>query len=289
MDGEDRSIKRSRMFTPPAKGGARSTDPALRNLSGADQAPAVRQSNPILFYPSPTKEQMNHENAVFRKIIEETQQTAIKYAEVRNEQYKEAAQRYSNYAKDVCRFEVRQTEEMAHNQMSSSLNMLKTIAGHEIAQNRDALAAEANVHIQKQKMEIVEEAKQFLTAYTYNAQRIFQEHNQVATEEFRVYDQKTQMQQEQLSEMWTELYTEGQSMRSICGNANALRAELKSIQIKEELTASRIKISYFETSNAKEENIHLEQKLKALVDEHQAELQDRDEQIDIMQSDMRRR
>ena len=131
MDGEDRIIKRSRMFTPPSKGGARSTEPALRNASGAEPVPAVRQSNPVLFYPSPTKEQMNHENAVFRKIIEETQQTAIRYAEVRNEQYKEAAQRYSNYAKDVCRFEVRQTEEMAHNQMSSSLNMLKSIASHD--------------------------------------------------------------------------------------------------------------------------------------------------------------
>ena len=44
---------------------------------------------------------------------------------------------------------------------------------------------------------------------------LFEEHNHAATEEFRVYDQKTQKQQEQLAEMWTELYSEGQSMRTI--------------------------------------------------------------------------
>ena len=132
---EDRSLKRYRMQTPPTKAGARSADPISRHMSVADQNPALRQAQPVQFYPSPTKAQMHHENATFRKVVEENQQTAIKYAEWRNEQFKDAAQRYANYAKEVCQFEVNQTEEMAQSQMTSSLNMLRNLASQEIKQN----------------------------------------------------------------------------------------------------------------------------------------------------------
>ena len=117
---EEQRLKRSRMHTPPHKGGSRSSDPEFRVSKRAEPGPVQRPHDQDRLFPSPTKEQMHHENTVFRKTIEEAQQTAIRYALIRNEQFEDAAQRYANYAKDVCRFEVSQTEQMAQNQMSST-------------------------------------------------------------------------------------------------------------------------------------------------------------------------
>ena len=80
----------------------------------------------------------------------------VKRISRKGEERLSAAQKYANYAREVCQFEVNQTEEMAQNQMTSSLNLLRNLANHEMAQNRDAVAMEANAYIQKQKMEIVE-------------------------------------------------------------------------------------------------------------------------------------
>ena len=51
---------------------------------------------------------------VFKQTAEEVQQKAIAYAQIRNEQFREAAQRYADHAGNICHYEVNQTEEMAH-------------------------------------------------------------------------------------------------------------------------------------------------------------------------------
>ena len=94
-DGNDpltlaqRPVKR-RMNTPPPRG-ARSSDPEYR----LTKREGTRSSN----FPSPTKEQMLHENRVYRETVEQVQNRAIAYANIRNEQFRDAAQRYSEYAK----------------------------------------------------------------------------------------------------------------------------------------------------------------------------------------------
>ena len=68
---------------------------------------------------------------------------------------------------------------MAQNQMSASINMLESIASQEVHQTRNAMVVEANAHIQQQRSQIAEEARQILISRMQIAQRNFEEHHEV--------------------------------------------------------------------------------------------------------------
>ena len=151
---------RRRISSPPPRA-ALSAGPGreyrLARRDADDDAP-IRFSD----LPSPGKEQMKHENRVYQETVEQVQRQAISYAERRNEQFREAAQRYAEHARQICQYEVNQTEQMAQTQMTFSIGMLEVIAQQDAAQSRQQLVAEANAALDTQKAQIVEEAKQFL-------------------------------------------------------------------------------------------------------------------------------
>ena len=103
-----RRVVKRRMFTPPIRGGRSSDRDYRMSTRDSDMVENTRYAH----IATPTREQMQHENRVFNETVEQVKRKAIEYANIRNQQCREAAQRYSQHAKQVCRHEVQQTEEM---------------------------------------------------------------------------------------------------------------------------------------------------------------------------------
>ena len=159
--------------------------------------------------------------------------------------------------------------------MNASLQMLEAIAGQEVQQTRHAMVLETNAHIQQQRSQIVEEARQFLTSQMLIAQKNFEEHHEVATRSYKAYEEDNQRKQTELSNMWLELYQEGHCMRALCQNKDTLEYELRAAQNQEQLQSAKIHVGQLESLKAQSEVKNFEHQMQEVLKQKDEEINTR--------------